>query len=543
MSEGPILRVRGLSAQVAAEAGAATVVDGLSFDVARGGTLCLAGESGSGKSMTAMALTGLLPRPMARVAGGSVRLGAEELTTLSERRWRRVRGGRIGIVFQEPMTSLNPVMRVGAQLVEALLEHGACPRAQAPGRAAAPLAEVRLPDPAGCLRRHPHELSGGTRQRVVIAMALAGEPDLLIADEPTTALDVTVEAEIPDLLRALQARRGVAMLLITQDMGVVAEMADRAIVLRRGRVEEAAPVRPLFAAPRSAHARDLLAAVPRLGEPRPARARAAPVLAVRDLSVTYGGGGVLRRREGARAVGGVSLEVSAGRTLALVGERGSGRSTIGRAVVGLVPWIGSVAVAGRETRGPGRAAMKVVRRDAQMVFQDPGASLDPCMIVGAQIAEPLLVHDAAEGAELRERAEWLLRRVGLPGDAGGRFPRELSGGQRQRVCIARALARRPKLIVADEPTSALDVSVRAQVLDPLAELQDEDGLTYLFVNRDMAVVDRVADEVAVLRRGRIVERGPRERVLHAPEHDYTRRLLAAVPVPDPTRARRTPSVA
>ena len=537
----PVLAVRSLTVQVATPAGAATVVDGLSFDLVRGETLCLAGESGSGKSMTALAIMGLLPRPMARVAGGSIRLGDRELTGLPEAAYRDVRAARIAMIFQEPMTSLNPVLRIGTQLAEVLLAHGACPRREVRARAARLLADVRLTEPERRLRQYPHELSGGMRQRVMIAMALACEPEVLIADEPTTALDVTVQAEILDLIRTLSAERGTAVLLITHDMGVVAEMAQRVIVLRHGRVVEAADVEPLFAAPRSPYARELLAAVPRLGQapPRPDGAESEAALEARDLEVTFDlRGGLLGRPVGrVRAVDGASFSVPAGRTLALVGESGSGKSSIGRALVGLVPWRGSIRVGGRETRGLGPAAMRAVRRDIQMVFQDPGASLDARMTVRAQVAEPMVVHRVARGSELADRTEWLFRRVGLSPDQMERHPHEFSGGQRQRICIARALALDPKVIVADECTSALDVGVQAQVLDLLQELQDERGVAYLFVSHDMAVVDRMADAVAVMRLGRIVERGPRDAVLRAPAHPYTRRLLAAVPVPDPTRPR------
>ena len=537
----PVLCVRDLCVQVATPEGAATVVDGLSFEVARGETLCLAGESGSGKSMTALAIMGLLPQPMARIAGGSIRLGDTELAGLSEAAYRDVRAARIAMIFQEPMTSLNPVLRIGAQLTEVLLAHRACPRREARARAARLLADVRLTEPKRRLAQYPHELSGGMRQRVMIAMALACEPELLIADEPTTALDVTVQAEILDLVRTLSAERGTAALLITHDMGVVAEMADRVVVLRGGRVVEAASVAALFAAPRTTYARELLAAVPRLGQ-APTRARRdAPeaVLEVGGLHVTFGArGGLLgRATRGVRAVEDASFSIPSGQTLALVGESGSGKSTIGRALVGLVPWHGSIRVAGRQTRGLGAAAMRAVRRDIQMVFQDPGASLDARMTVGAQVAEPLVVHAAARGSELADRTEWLFRRVGLSPDQMNRHPHEFSGGQRQRVCLARALALDPKVIVADECTSALDVGVQAQVLDLLQELQDERGVAYLFISHDMAVVDRMADAVAVMRLGRIVELGPRDAVLRAPAHPYTERLLAAVPVPDPTRAR------
>ena len=537
----PVLSVRDLTVQVATEAGAKTVLDGLSFDLVAGETLALAGESGSGKSMTALAIMGLLPKPMARITGGAIRLGETELTTLGEADYRRIRSARIAMIFQEPMTSLNPLMRVETQLCEVLLEHGICTRGEAPARALRLLQDVRLTEPERRLKQYPHELSGGMRQRVMIAMALACEPEILIADEPTTALDVTVQAEILDLVRTLQREHGTAVLMITHDMGVVAEMADRVVVLRAGREEEQAPVRDLFAAPRTAYARTLLAAVPRLGTApaRPERAEARKVVEVDDLSVRFDLAGGLLNRTVARvhAVENVSFHIHAGETLALVGESGCGKSTIGKALLGLVPWQGSIRVDGVQTGGRSRAAMRPVLRDIQMVFQDPGASLDARMPVGAQVTEPMRVHGLASGSELGDRAEWLFRRVGLSPDMLRRYPHEFSGGQRQRICIARALSLGPKVIVADESVSALDVSVQAQVLDLLRELQEADGLAYLFISHDMAVVEQVADRVMVMRLGQVMEDGPRDAVLRDPRHPYTRRLLAAVPVPDPTRAR------
>ncbi|WP_299648168.1 ABC transporter ATP-binding protein [uncultured Jannaschia sp.] len=537
----PVLSVRDLTVQVATEAGAKTVLDGLSFDLVAGETLALAGESGSGKSMTALAIMGLLPKPMARITSGAIRLGETELTTLDEANYRRIRSARIAMIFQEPMTSLNPLMRVETQLCEVLLEHGICARGEAPARALRLLQDVRLTEPERRLKQYPHELSGGMRQRVMIAMALACEPEVLIADEPTTALDVTVQAEILDLVRTLQREHGTAVLMITHDMGVVAEMADRVVVLRAGREEEQAPVRDLFAAPRTDYARALLAAVPRLGtaSARPERAEARKVVEVDDLSVRFDLAGGLLNRTVARvhAVENVSFHIHAGETLALVGESGCGKSTIGKALMGLVPWQGSIRVDGVQTGGRSRAAMRPVLRDIQMVFQDPGASLDARMPVGAQVTEPMRVHGLVAGSELGDRAEWLFRRVGLSPDMLRRYPHEFSGGQRQRICIARALSLGPKVIVADESVSALDVSVQAQVLDLLRELQEADGLAYLFISHDMAVVEGVADRVMVMRLGQVMEEGPRDAVLRDPRHPYTRRLLAAVPVPDPTRAR------
>ena len=537
----PVLRVRDLAVQVATAEGAATVLDGLSFDLEAGETLCLAGESGSGKSMTALSIMGLLPKPMARIAGGSIRLGETELTTLTERGYRSVRSARVAMIFQEPMTSLNPLMTVEQQLSEVLLEHDACPRSEVADRALELLRDVRLTEPERRLKQYPHELSGGMRQRVMIAIALACDPEVLIADEPTTALDVTVQAEILDLIRTLQRAHGTAVLMITHDMGVVAEMADRVVVLRHGKQVEAAPVGELFAAPRSAYARELLAAVPKLGAapPRPSRELGPRMLEVDDLSVQFDiTGGVLNRPVArVHAVEGVSFDIRAGETLALVGESGCGKSTIGKALLGLVPWQGSIRVNGRQTQGLGRRGLKEARRDIQMVFQDPGASLDSRMTVGDQVAEPLVVHRIGRGSEVQDRVAWLFRRVGLSPDMMSRFPHEFSGGQRQRVCLARALALSPKVIVADESVSALDVSVQAQVLELLQELQAEDGLSYLFISHDMAVIDQVADRVMVMRLGQVVEEGGRDAVLRDPHHPYTRRLLSAVPVPDPGRPR------
>ncbi|WP_052341265.1 ABC transporter ATP-binding protein [Salinarimonas rosea] len=537
----PLLCVRDLRVQVATADGAKTVLDGLSFDLSPGETVALAGESGSGKSMTALAIMGLLPKPMARIVGGSIRLGEIELTELSETGYRKIRSARIAMVFQEPMTSLNPLMTVERQLCEVLLEHGVCRRSEAPKRALGLLKDVRLTEPERRLGQYPHELSGGMRQRVMIAIALACDAEVLIADEPTTALDVTVQAEILDLIRTLQDEHGTAVLMITHDMGVVAEMADRVIVLRNGRQEEAAPVRELFAAPRTDYAKSLLAAVPRLGTApaRPPVEGHSKIVDVEDLSVRFDLKGGILGRTVARvyAVEGVSFAIREGETLALVGESGCGKSTIGKALLGLVPWEGSIRVDGVQTRGRSRAAMRPVLRNIQMVFQDPGASLDSRMTVGEQVIEPMRVHGLAEGSELEDRAEWLFRRVGLSADMLARYPHEFSGGQRQRVCIARALSLSPKVIVADESVSALDVSVQAQVLELLQELQQEDGLSYLFISHDMAVVEQMADRVMVMRLGQVVEEGARDAVLRNPRHPYTQRLLAAVPVPDPTRPR------
>jgi peptide/nickel transport system ATP-binding protein len=547
------LSVRNLTTEVATPEGRRTVLDDLSFDLSAGETLCIAGESGSGKTMTALSIMRLLPEPTARIAGGSVFLAGRELTGLSEHEMRQVRGAQIAMIFQEPMTSLNPVLSVGRQLTEAIRAHRSVGIVEARKIALDALRAVRISEPARRLRQFPHELSGGMRQRVMIAIALALRPKLLIADEPTTALDVTVQAQILDLMRTLQRDFGTALILITHDMGVVAEMADRVIVMNAGRLVEEGPVDTIFNAPREAYTRALLAAVPRLGamagRPGPLRKdgsliapRKAPIVTVADLTVRFDiRGGILRRPvRRVHAVEGISFDLMAGETLALVGESGCGKSTTGKALLNLIAWDGSIAIDGQATHGLGRAAMKPVRRVIQMVFQDPYASLDPRMTVGELVAEPLIVHGVARGSEVNERVANLFRRVGLSPDQMWRHPHEFSGGQRQRVCVARALSLSPKAIVADESVSSLDVSVQARVLDLLQELQAELGISYLFITHDMAVVERISHRVAVMYLGQIVEMGTRAQVFEDPRHAYTRRLLAAVPIPDPSR-RRAPS--
>ncbi len=538
-----MLSVQDLHVQVATPTGAKTVLEGLSFELGRKETLCLAGESGSGKSMTALAIMGLLPKPMARITQGAIRLGDLELTKLSERQYRKIRAARVSMIFQEPMTSLNPISTVQKQLCETLLEHGQCSRQEAPDRALALLKDVRLTEPEQRLQQYPHELSGGMRQRVMIAMALACDPEILIADEPTTALDVTVQAEILELMRSLQEEHNTGLLMITHDMGVVAEMADRVLVMKEGREVETAPVRQLFSKPAHPYSQALLKAVPRLGssEPKdPPPNSLGSVVQIDQLKVHFFIRGGVFNRPVARihAVENVSLSIRPGSTLALVGESGCGKSTIGKAMMGLVPWSGQIRLNGKSLEGLSRTEMKPVLRNIQMIFQDPGASLDPRMKVGDQVAEPMVVHGIAQGSELKDRVAYLFQRVGLTRDAMERYPHEFSGGQRQRICIARALSLSPKVIIADECVSALDVSIQAQVLELLKELQQEDGLAYLFISHDMAVIEQMADEVAVMRLGQIVEDGNRDAVLRDPRHPYTQRLLAAVPIPDPEIERK-----
>jgi peptide/nickel transport system ATP-binding protein len=535
-----VLDVAGLSVEAATEDGPRLILSDLSFQLHAGETLCVAGESGSGKSVTALALMGLLA-PQLTVTGGHAVLNGEDLLAMPPQRLRAARGAQIAMIFQEPMTSLNPVMTIGAQLVEAITAHERIGAGAARARAAEMLAAVRLSDARKRLDQHPHELSGGMRQRVMIAMALACRPDVLIADEPTTALDVTIQAQILELMRDLQQETGTAILMITHDMGVVAEMADRVLVMNAGRSVEEGPVEPLFRVPKAEYTCKLLAAVPMLGSapPRPAPRVSEPVLDVLDLTVGFDITGGLLRRPVARvhAVEGMSFAIAPGETLALVGESGCGKSSTGRALVGLTPFRGEVRVAGASLGGSAGAKLKAIRRDIQMVFQDPYASLDPRMTVGELVAEPLVIHGLARGSELTDRVAELFGRVGLPADAARRHPHEFSGGQRQRVCIARALSTSPNIIVADESVSALDVSVRAQVLELLTELQASLGVAYLFISHDMAVVERVAHRIAVMRLGQIVETGPRDAILRDPRHDYTRKLLAAAPIPDPTRKR------
>ncbi|MBD8554193.1 ABC transporter ATP-binding protein [Rhizobium sp. CFBP 8762] len=547
----PVLSVSNLCVDARTPEGLRRVLDDISFDLISGETLCIAGESGSGKSVTSLSIMGLLPKASLQVSSGSIMLGGKDLTKLSGSAMRAVRGGEVAMVFQEPMTSLNPVMSIGAQMREAIHEHQGEEGGAADVIARHMLDAVHITDPARRLTQYPHELSGGMRQRVMIAMALSCRPKVLIADEPTTALDVTVQAQILTLMRELKTEFGACIILITHDMGVVAEMADRVIIMQSGRVIEQGNVLPIFQSPAQTYTRELLAAVPRLGShagsdgpPRvtpvpasPVSLDPSPVLAVSNLTVTYGGAGgfLFKRKQAAAAVQGVSFDIRPGQTLGLVGESGSGKSTTGKAVLGLIPFAGDVVIDGRNIAGLSQRQMQPVRRSAQMIFQDPYASLDPRMAVGAAIAEPLIIHGIGDKTERADRVAELLARVGLQPDAASRYPHEFSGGQRQRICIARALALKPKLIVADESVAALDVSVRARVLDLMLELQETMGLAYLFISHDMAVVERMSHHVAVMRGGKIVEMGTRRDVFENPRDDYTRALMAAVPIPDPKR--------
>ena len=515
-------------------------VDGVSLAIRRGETFCLVGESGSGKSVTALSAMGLLPHARHRHPAGSIRLFDEdavevELLGASESVLTGVRGGRIGMIFQEPMTSLNPVMTIADQLDEVLLLHRPDMSDEARAeRIRAALEEVRIPDAASRMREYPHRLSGGQRQRVMIAMALICEPALLIADEPTTALDVTVQAEILRLMRELQQRRGMGMLFITHDFGVVSQIADTVGVMRRGKLVECGTVAEVLRRPKHEYTQSLIAALPeRL--PRLAQREAAirPLVELRGLSVHFPvRRGLLRRVvDHFRAVDEVSLDVHAGEVVALVGESGCGKTTLGRALLRLIePTAGQIVLEGQDITGLSRDAMRPLRRRMQVVFQDPGSSLNPRLPIATTLVEPMRVHGIGEDDDARRaRAAALLERVEMPADSLWRYPHEFSGGQRQRLAIARALVLEPRFIVCDEITSALDVSVQAGILKLLRRLVDEEGLGMLFITHNMGVVEYLSDRMAVMHAGRLVESGRTAEVLAAPAEDYTRTLLAAVP--------------
>ncbi|MBB5783212.1 ABC transporter ATP-binding protein [Nonomuraea jabiensis] len=504
-------------------------VEGVDLVVGEGEIVAVVGESGSGKSTTAHAVLGLLPAG-GRISGGRVLFRGEDLTLAGHRRMRQIRGREIGLVPQDPMVSLNPVTRVGTQVAETLLVHGLAERRQARERAVELLGEVGLPDAAACARRYPHELSGGMRQRVLIAVALAAGPRLLIADEPTSALDVTVQRQILDHLTTLTRRSGTAVLLVTHDLALAAERAGRVVVLHEGRSVESGTAARILRAPDHPYTRRLIANAPSLAPPPPRPAAPAPdepLLSVEGVTKVFGAPG-----EAVVAVDDVTLSVRRGETLALVGESGSGKSTLAlMALCLLPPTRGRIVFDGDDVAAGGRGGLRRFRRRVQPVFQDPYSSLDPRRSVGDSVAEPLRAFGVDDRAGRRARVAELLDRVALPASVARRRPAELSGGQRQRVAIARALALGAELVVCDEPVSALDVTVQAQVLDLLTDLQAELGLSYLFISHDLAVVRQIADRVAVMRSGRIVESGPAADVLREPRHAYTRTLLDAVPVP------------
>ncbi len=566
----PTLVVDGLAVEFATAERVVTAVRGISFAVGLGETIAIVGESGSGKSVTALSIMRLTEHGGGRITGGRLDFSRRDGTHVDLARadaatMRAIRGAEIAMIFQEPMTSLNPVFTVGDQIGESIRLHQGMDGAGARAETLRMLQQVRIPEAAQVLGRYPHQLSGGMRQRVMIAMALSCRPNLLIADEPTTALDVTVQAQILTLIRLLQEEMRMAVIFITHDMGVVAEVADRVVVMREGRKIEDGPVLQIFAAPREPYTRVLLSAVPRLhsmrGTDRPERfpldsARAAtpppavppappaagePLLKVRGLTTRFDvkSGFFARVTRRVHAVERVSFDLRAGETLALVGESGCGKSTTGRSLLRLVDVEdGSIEFDGRDIAKLPPADVRPIRREIQMVFQDPFASLDPRLTIGFSIAEPLYVHGVAKGRDAEERVAWLLRHVGLSPDLARRYPHEFSGGQRQRIAVARALALNPKIIIADEAVSALDVSIQAQIVNLLLDLQSEFGLSYLFISHDMAVVERVSHRVAVMFLGQIVEIGPRRAVFENPRHPYTCKLMAAVPVADPARRRR-----
>ncbi|WP_075656616.1 ABC transporter ATP-binding protein [Pseudochrobactrum sp. B5] len=553
MKNNSILSIRDLHISF----GAVPVVHGLNLEIEAGKTLALVGESGSGKSVTSLAVMGLLPEATGH-ATGSVRLGDTELLGLSEDRMRSIRGSQISMIFQEPMTSLNPVQRIGDQLAEVIRLHRGLKGTALREAVLEMLRKVRIPDPETRMKQYPHTFSGGMRQRVMIAMALACSPKLIIADEPTTALDVTVQAQILDLLRELQRETGTAILFITHDMGVVAEMADHVLVMQKGREIERGEVHEIFSNPKDDYTHTLIAAAPSLVgrsvkqveslevlQELPltegsSDAKDAPVITVNDLCVRFPvRSGLLSRLTGnVHAVENVSFAIGKGETLGLVGESGSGKSTIGKAIIDLAPvHAGRIQLSGREIDYKDPKSLSALHRDVQMIFQDPFGSLNARQTIGSAIMEPMTVHNLAQRKEAREKMHWLLERVGLDPRRAASLPHEFSGGQRQRICIARALAMSPKLIIADEAVSALDVAIKGQIIDLMIDLQQEFGVSYLFISHDMAAVEKICDRVAVMYFGEIVEIGAKKDVIANPVHPYTQRLLSAIPVTHPAQRK------
>ena len=566
-----VIAVDGLSVRFQTSERTVDAVKNLSFHVARGETLAIVGESGSGKSVTSLAAMRLVEHGGGRIIGGRLAFRRRDgrmldLARADDATMRSIRGADIAMIFQEPMTSLNPVFTAGEQIAESIREHQGMDHAAANAEALRMLDLVRIPEAKNVLTRFPHQLSGGMRQRVMIAMALSCKPSLLIADEPTTALDVTIQAQILALIRALQHEMQMGVVFITHDMGVVAEIADRVQVMYRGEGVESGTATEIFARPAHPYTRALLAAVPKLGSmqgsplprkfdllrvdapdeppevaaPQDTVRPEAPILRVKDLITRFDvrGGFFGRVQRRVHAVEKVSFDLYPGETLALVGESGCGKSTTGRSLLRLVDsQSGAIEFAGQNIRELSGPDLQALRRNIQFIFQDPFASLDPRLTVGFSIMEPLLIHGVAKGREAEERVAWLLEKVGLPREFAQRYPHEFSGGQRQRIAIARALALNPKVVIADESVSALDVSIQAQIVNLLLDLQRELGIAFLFISHDMAVVERVSHRVAVMYLGQIVEIGPRQAIFENPQHPYTRKLMAAVPIADPTRKR------
>ena len=566
---GQVLAVNNLSVQFSHEGQVIPAVNRLSFEVGRGETLAIVGESGSGKSVTSLALMRLVEQGGGQISQGNMQFRRRngevvELMAASQSQMRSLRGADMAMIFQEPMTSLNPVFPVGEQIAESIRLHQGKEHRAARAEALRMLDLVRIPEAKNILDSFPHQLSGGMRQRVMIAMALSCKPALLIADEPTTALDVTIQAQILQLIRVLQKEMQMGVIFITHDMGVVAEIADRVLVMHKGNSVETGDVTSIFHAPQQPYTQALLAAVPKLGsmhgKPLPARfplpeqqvsdpalvqntltPGAAPILQVKNLVTRFDvRSGIFNRvTRRIHAVEKVSFDLYPGETLALVGESGCGKSTTGRSLLKLVKSQGgTITFNGEPLTHVSGSALQHLRRDIQFIFQDPYASLDPRLTVGYSIMEPLLVHHIAKGKEAEARVAWLLEKVGLLPEHAQRYPHEFSGGQRQRICIARALALNPKVVIADESVSALDVSIQAQIINLLMDLQKEFGLAFLFISHDMAVVERISHRVAVMYLGQIVEIGPRRAVFENPQHAYTRKLMAAVPVADPAHKRK-----
>lgn len=528
-----ILDVKGLGVDFWVEGEWIPAAKNLNYEIAAGEVLAIVGESGSGKSASSMALLGLTP-PNGRVFG-SVKLAGEELMTATTKRLREIRGSGIAVIFQEPMTALNPVYTIGFQIMETLRVHYNITNEKAKARALELLDMVDLPDPAKAFDSYPHQLSGGQRQRAMIAQAISCDPKLLIADEPTTALDVTIQAEILDLLRDLHKRLDSAILLITHDMGVVADLADRVLVMKDGEMVEQGTAREIYKKPKQPYTKELLSSVPNLGKGKVAAAKAKdksePVLSFQNVEIEYPKRG---RVPAFLAASNINLEIFRGEVVGLVGESGSGKTTVGRAAVGLLPIkSGNLKVAGHDISKIRKSELQDLRSKLGIVFQDPGSSLNPRWSIAQSISEPLVLSRSMNKEQINKRIDELLSQVELPRSYRNRYPHELSGGQRQRVGIARALALSPELLVADEPTSALDVSVQARVLELLKTLQKELGFACLFVSHDLAVVDFLADRIAVMNHGEIVEQGDKDQILRAPKEAYTKRLIAAVPVPDP----------
>ncbi|WP_430592547.1 ABC transporter ATP-binding protein [Humidisolicoccus flavus] len=552
----PVLELTDLSVDFAVDNYWVPAAKKLNYTINRGEVLAIVGESGSGKSVSSMSILDLLPSN-ARVQG-SIKLNGREILGLKPLDMQEIRGKEIAVIFQEPMTALNPVYTVGSQIIETLRVHYGITPSEAKTRALELLAMVELPDPLKAFNSYPHQLSGGQRQRAMIAQSISCDPGLLIADEPTTALDVTVQAEILELMRGLQERLGSAILIITHDMGVVADIADKIIVMRKGEIVEQGSPADIFYKPQHPYTQQLLSAVPHLGqggdndavidttnvidnvEVHEETAHTEkldrveePVLSFQNVSIEYPRRG---RVPAFRAINNVHLDVFKGEVVGLVGESGSGKTTLGRAAIGLLPITeGTLRAVGHDISKANRKQLRPVLKDVGIVFQDPTSSLNPRLPIGQSIGEPLLLSGGAKGAELDRVVEELLDAVELPRNYRNRFPHELSGGQKQRVGIARALSLKPKLMIADEPTSALDVSVQATVLELLRGLQRDLGFACLFVTHDLAVVDALADRIAVLRHGELVEYGSRDQILRNPKHAYTQRLIAAVPLPDPIK--------